>query len=211
LIGKGLASILLKFNPAYFLGASGAMQLSSRLLKLSIFLGIPSAVLSASTSAIAAEQVVVKYKIFRESISVAELTTFVETGEASSGLQSYLKTSQQKPEDVRRILGRETNVNVVTLDRALNNPVGNLLLDQISLAVHPPANAASRQAIRSALVLSASQDNKVSLIEVIQKYPTAEVELEGERIAQAYRQIDAIGGWIRRTSKDVIRFDNKNF
>jgi Alpha/beta hydrolase of unknown function (DUF1400) len=198
LIGKGLASIVLKFNPAYFLGASGAMQLSSRLLKLSIFLGISSAVLSASTSAIAAEQVVVKYKIFRESISVAELTTFVETGEASSGLQSYLKTSQQKPEDVRRILGRETNVNVVTLDRALNNPVGNLLLDQISLAVHPPANAASRQAIRSALILSASQDNKVSLIEVIQKYPTAEVELEGERISQAYRQIDAIGGWIRR-------------
>jgi Alpha/beta hydrolase of unknown function (DUF1400) len=174
------------------------MRLSSRLLKLSIFLGISSAVLSVSTNAIAAEQVVVKYKILRESISVAELTTFVETGEASSGLQSYLKASQQNPEDVRRLLGRETNVNVVTLDRALNNPVGNFVLDQISLAVHPPANAASRQAIRSALVLSASQDNKVSLIEVIQKYPTAEVELEGERIAQAYRQIDAIGGWIRR-------------
>jgi hypothetical protein len=174
------------------------MRLSSRQVRLSIFLGISSAVLSIGTRAIAAEQVVVKYKIFRESISVAELTTFVETGEASSELQSYLRTSQQNPENVRRLLGRETNVNVVTLDRALNNPVGNLVLDQISLAVHPPANTASRQAIRSALILSASEDNKISLIEVIQKYPTAEVELEGERISQAYRQIDAIGGWIKR-------------
>jgi hypothetical protein len=187
------------------------MRLLSRRLKLSIFLGVSSAVLSVGASAIAAEQVVVKYKIFRESISVAELTTFVQTGEASSGLQSYLKTSQQNPEDVRRILGRETNINVVTLDRALNNSVGNFVLDQISLAVHPPQNTASRQAIRSALVLSASQDNKVSLIEVIQKYPTAEVELEGERISQAYRQIDAIGGLINRTAKDVIRLNNKNF
>jgi hypothetical protein len=73
------------------------------------------------------------------------------------------------------------------------------------------ANTASRQAIRSALILSASPDNRVSLIEVIQKYPTAEVELEGERILQAYRQIDAIGGLIKRTSKDVIRLNNKNF
>jgi hypothetical protein len=168
------------------------MRLSSRLLKPFIFLGISSAVLSVSASAIAAEQVIVKYKIFRESVSVAELTTFVETGETSSELRSYLNTSGQKPEDVRRTLSQEANVNVVTLDRALNNPVGNFLLDQIGLAVHPPANTASRQALRSALVLSASQDSKVSLIEIIQKYPTAEVELEGERLSQAYRQISAI-------------------
>ncbi len=174
------------------------MNLSLRLLQSLIFLGVSSTSFCFGMRAIAADQVVVKYKIFRESVSVAELTTFVQTGETSSGLQSYLKTSQQEPEDVRKILGRETDVNVVTLDRALNNPVGNFVLDEISLAVHPPANAASRQAIRSALILSASQDNKVSLIEVIQKYPTAEVELEGDRISQAYRQIDAIGAWVRR-------------
>ncbi|NJM48946.1 MAG: alpha/beta hydrolase [Alkalinema sp. RU_4_3] len=170
------------------------MRLPLRLLQSFVFLSFSSASLCLSASA--AEQVIIKYKIFRESISVAELTTFVETGETSSALQSYLNRSGQKPEDVRRTLGKQVDVNVVTLDRALNNRVGNLVLDQISLAVHPPTNAASRQAIRSALVLSASQDNKISLIEVIQKYPTSEVELEGERISQAYRQISALGGLI---------------
>jgi Alpha/beta hydrolase of unknown function (DUF1400) len=180
------------------------MRLLLKRLRLFVFLGVSSIALCFSTKAIAADQVVIKYKIFRESISVAELTTFVETGEASSGLQFYLSKSRQKPEDVRRMLGQQTDVNVVTLDRALNNPVGDLLLDQISLVVHPPTNAASRQAIRSAIVLSASQDSKVSLIEVIQKYPTSEVELEGERLSQAYRQINAIGEWARRIPKDVI-------
>jgi hypothetical protein len=179
------------------------MHISSRLLQPCLFLGVFSTFLSLSHNAIAAEQVVVKYKIFRESISVAELTTFVETGEASPGLESYINASQQKPEDIRRILGEEVKVNVVTLDRTLNSPVGNFLLDQMSLAVHPPTNAASRQAIRSALVLSASQDSKVSLIEVIQNYPTTEVEIEGERISEFYRQINAIGGWIRNTAKDI--------
>jgi hypothetical protein len=180
------------------------MHASLRLLQSFVFLGMFSAGLGMGTSAIAAETVVVKYKIFRESIPVSELAEFAQTGEISSGLRSYLNASQQKPEDIRRVLREEINVNVVTLDRALNSPVGNLLLDQISLAVHPPENTASRQAIRSALVLSASQDNQVSLIEVIQKYPTSEVEVEGERIVRAYRQISAIGGRIRNTSEDII-------
>jgi Alpha/beta hydrolase of unknown function (DUF1400) len=148
-----------------------------------------------------------KYKIFRESVSIPELTTFVETGEASSELQSYLRTSRQRPEDVRRTLGQEIDVNVVTLDRVLNSPAGHLMLDQISLALHPPQNTASRQAMRAALVLSASRDHKISLIEVLQNYPTSEIELEGDRIAQVYRQISAISGRIRTISEDAVQLN----
>jgi hypothetical protein len=186
------------------------MQLPSRLLQSLGFLCIFSTILCHSKSAIAAETVVIKYKIFQESIAVPELTTFVQTGETSPGLKSYLNASGQKPEDVRRILGQETAVNVVTLDRTLNSRVGGLLLSQISRAVHPQANVASQQAIRSALILSASQDSKISLIEVIQNYPTSVVELEGDRIAQAYRQVSAIGGLLRNISGVVpVRLEPK--
>ncbi|MGH2415753.1 MAG: alpha/beta hydrolase [Microcystaceae cyanobacterium] len=120
-------------------------------------------------------------------------------------LQASLKASRQNPEDVRKVLVREADVDVVTLDQALNNPVGDLLLDQINLVVHPPAKVVNRQAIRSALVLSASEDNKVSLIEVIQNYPTSEVEVEGERIVQAYRQISALSGRVRNLADDLMQ------
>ena len=180
------------------------MHLSLRLLQSLGFIGTIAAALGLSSSAIAAEKVILKYKIFRESIPVIDLTAFAKTGEVSPTLQFYLDASRQNPAELRTILTREADVKVTTLDRALNTPVGELLLDQIGLAVHPPANVANRQAMRSALVLSTSQDNKISLIEVIQNYPTAEVEVEGERVGQAYRQISAIGGRVRSLADDLI-------
>jgi len=56
-----------------------------------------------SSSAIAAEQVVLKYRIFRESISVEELTTFAETGELSTSLRLNFALARQNPKVVRFI------------------------------------------------------------------------------------------------------------
>jgi Alpha/beta hydrolase of unknown function (DUF1400) len=169
----------------------GLGRLCGRILILLSFL---TGAAGMGKDAIAAEKVVLKYKVFRESILVADLANFAATGEASSALQSYLLTLQQNPEDFRSILTRQTPVNIVTLDRALNSPGGNFLLDQIGAVIHPPAKVASRQALRAALVLSVSQDRKISLIEVIQNYPTPEVEVEGERILKLSRQLSAIKG-----------------
>jgi Alpha/beta hydrolase of unknown function (DUF1400) len=173
------------------------MRLRSRLLQLLLCLIVVVAALWVDSSAIAAEKVVLKYKIFRGSVSVSELTTFAQTGQVSPALQFYLRVSRQKPENVRRALTEEVPANVATLDWALNNPAGNLLLDQVDLLVHPPTNVANREPIRSALVASASQDSKVSLMEVIQNYPTPVVEIEGERILQTYREFSVIEDQVR--------------
>jgi hypothetical protein len=43
--------------------------------------------------------------------------------------------------------------------------------------------------LRSALVLSASPDRQITLLEVLQTYPTTTVVLEGDLIESAYRQL----------------------
>ncbi|MGH2413426.1 MAG: alpha/beta hydrolase [Microcystaceae cyanobacterium] len=135
---------------------------------------------------------VLKYKFLQAPISVEELTTFAQAGELSQKLRFYLSASKQNPEAVRRVLNQEVNVNAATLERALNNPVGGLLLEQISRAVHPPSEGETLQALRSALVLSAQGDHKISLIEALQNYPSAEVVVEGEQLIRAYRQVDEL-------------------
>jgi hypothetical protein len=147
------------------------------------------AVLVYSNSAIASERVVLKYKVFRTSISVDELANFAETGQVSPTLNYYLNQSRQEPATVRRILSQEINADPVVLDRVLNNRIGEFLLDRISQSVTTPSGQASRQALRSAIVLSANEGNKVSLIEILQNYPTSEVVLEGERLAETYNQL----------------------
>lgn len=168
------------------------MRPSFRFMHSALFLGISTVVLGFSTHANAAETLVFKYQGFRESVSVNELTTFAETGEVSSSLRSYFRTAKQNPDEVRGDLNQPLTINIVTLDRLLNSQMGESILDQIGQIVHPRVQAVSRQALRSALVLSARLDSKISLIEVLQNYPTSQIEVEGTRLGQLDRQVGTL-------------------
>lgn len=170
-------------------------------LRRALALMATASILLFNTSAIAADQVVLKYRIFRESISVEELSAFAETGELSNSLRINLALARQDPKAVRRYLTQPVKVNVVLLDRLLNSPVGNLVLDEVSEVVHTPSGKADRQALRSALVISASRDSNISLIEIIQNYPTQAVQVEGDRLESAYRQLRRLGGRLQ----DLLR------
>lgn len=162
-----------------------------------------SALLFEPQAANAAQQVILKYRIFRQSISVKELSTFAETGELSKSLRLNLALARQDPKAVRQYLTEPVRVNVVLLDRVLNSPVGNVILDQIGQVIHTPSRLADRQALRAALVLSASRDGQISLIETIQNYPTSQVEVEGDRLESAYRQLRRLGGRLQDLLNDL--------
>lgn len=144
----------------------------------------------------AAERVVLRYRIFRQSLSVEELSRFAETGELSRTLRSNLALARQDPQQVRRYLTEPVKVNPIFLDRLLNSPVGNTLLDEVSQVIYTPSRRADRQALRAALVLSA-RDGQLSLIEVLQNYPTQEVQVDGDRLEVAYRQLRRLGGRVQ--------------
>jgi hypothetical protein len=137
----------------------------------------------------ASESVVLKYRFLRETISVPELSTFAQTGELSRSLQSYLDLAGKQPEELRTTLTKPIAVNGIMLSRILNTPVGEIMLDQVSEVIHTPTNRANRQSLRSALVLSALNDNQITLIEILENYPTADVHVEGDRLADILQQI----------------------
>lgn len=181
------------------------MRLLFLLLHRKFCLGAITSILLYSTSAIAfdqsrviaAETVVLKYGAFRGSVPVSELKDFAETGKVSSSLRFYLNASRRDPQEVRQSLTQEAKVNPLLLSRVLNSQAGEGLLDQVSQVVHIPSGAANRQALRSALILSAAQDSKITLLETIQNYPTSEVEVEGKNLAKVSRQLSTIGGRIQ--------------
>lgn len=149
-------------------------------------------VLASQPKTIAAEQIVLKYHMIERSVSIDDLTTFVETGETTAQLRRYFRLSGQDPEHLRQILSEEVEIDVVMLDRALDNAVGDIMLDEMGDFVHTPSEEANREAMRSALILSASDDDRVSLIEVLQNYPTSEIHVNGNRVHTAYRQIQNV-------------------
>jgi hypothetical protein len=104
-----------------------------------------------------------------------------------------LALARQDPKLFRRYLTQPVKVNPVLLDRLLNSRIGNVLLDEISQTVHTPSGRADRQALRSALIISASGDRQLTLIEILKNYPTSDVEVEGDRLENTYRQIRRLG------------------
>lgn len=173
------------------------MHLLSSLLLRTLSLGALASALLYSTSAVAAEQVVLKYGTFRRSVPVSELTTLAETGEASPSLQTYLALARRSPEEFRGLLTKEVKVNPIMMSRFLSSRIGEATLDQVSQAVHTPSGQANRQALRASLVLSADEDLSVTLLEAIQNYPTREVHVEGERLVQAQRQISVLQNYLQ--------------
>ena len=144
------------------------------------------------TETIAADNIVVKYGWLNESISVEELKTFSETGETSPKLDFYLQASKQNPNKVRRMLNKPIPVDGVMLSEVLNNRFGGMILNSFSDIITTPSKRASKESLRGALVTSALDNNDISIMEVLENYPTSEVHLQGDRLADTYEQIESI-------------------
>ncbi|MDX2096192.1 MAG: alpha/beta hydrolase [Leptolyngbyaceae cyanobacterium bins.59] len=159
----------------------------------------------------AAERIVLRYLIFEQSVAVQELEALAEKGEVSPTLESYFSMAKQDPATIRQTLTRPVQIDVLLLDRVLNHPLGERLLDEMGKMIHTGAGGADRQALRAALVLSASGDNQVSLLEVIQKYPTEGIYVEGERILDTYAQLSRAGQLAQDIQKVVESIQKLGF
>lgn len=145
-----------------------------------------------AAGALAAETVRLSYRGFGRSVPVRDLEILAETGEVPESMDQLLATAGQNPEDFRTSLTREIPVNLTLLDRSLNSWPGEWALDQVGQVIHPPSGRASRQALRSAVILSAADDEQISMLELLQNYPTEQVVLEVDKIESAYNRLAAL-------------------
>jgi Alpha/beta hydrolase of unknown function (DUF1400) len=177
-------------------GLAGEKMFNQKLLHIGLWGAISTAIALAlpHPAALAAENVVLRYGIFERSVSVADLTNFAETGKRSRDLRAYIRASKQDPAKIRQTLTDKVDVNVTTVDRVLNSPVGDVALNQLSQYIYTSSRTADKEALRGAIVLSASEDNNISIMEIVQNYPTQEMYLDGERLSETYAQISVLRG-----------------
>ena len=135
---------------------------------------------------------VVTFGPFRPSISLAELTTFVETGKLPAGWSFYLNIAGVNPDNLRSALNQEVDAELKFLDQTLNSLLGEYALYQVGQIVHTRSRRANIQALRSALVLSAAADNKITFLEFLGNYPTGQLYLDGAKLASLGNQVNRL-------------------
>lgn len=175
--------------------------------RCTLFLATGAGILFYSTAAVASEKVVLKYSVIRMTLPVSELEIFAATGKMSAALEMLLGQAQKDPEVVRRSLTRPVKVSQKLLDRTLNSKLGEILLDEVGQVIRTPSGTANQEALRKALVLSASSDNQITLLETIKNYPTSEVYVEGDRLVEAYGKLVALSeqlGGVSERLQDVL-------
>ncbi|WP_204141653.1 alpha/beta hydrolase [Halomicronema sp. CCY15110] len=164
------------------------MKLTGKVLLTGLAGGV-AALLGQASGAIAAEKIVLTYGPISMQVPITELEDLAATGEPSGQLEQLLKLANQEPASVQTTLTDPVPVNLTVLDFALNSLPGEWALDQVGEIIHPASGAGSRQALRSAIIASAADDNEITLLEVMQAYPTPELMVRGDRLLETYNQL----------------------
>ncbi|MBE9222975.1 alpha/beta hydrolase [Cyanobacterium stanieri LEGE 03274] len=157
-----------------------------------LWLGLLLFFLMPPLKAIASERVTIRYHNHRMSMTVAELSEFGRSGQMSSSIQRYFRATEQNPQRMQWALTKEIPINPITLSRTLNSPLGLIFLNPLGEIITTPSNRANIEALRGALVTSALDDNKISLMEIVENYPTDEVQIHGDRILETYKTMAKI-------------------
>lgn len=176
-LGQSRASTILTFG-------SESFAVNAPMKRLPLFpLALASvAWASLAPTTLAAEEVMLRYRGLNRTVAVVDLANLATTGEAPTRLSDLLDQVSLSPATLQSVLAHNVTTDVVVLDKALNSLPGEWLLDQLGQAIRPVSGEASRQALRSALVLSASDDGALTLLEILQAYPAETVVLEVEQI-----------------------------
>ncbi len=148
----------------------------------------------------ASEEIIFTYGGATQSVSLEELQVFAATGELSPALDFLLNFSKQNPSMMRWILKQEFPANIKLVYDLLNTAPGEYVLSQTSNVVSSKSERANVTALRGALVASASDDNMISLIELLENYPTQQVYVNGKLLAKARNNLSQ---FVEETSKYI--------
>lgn len=164
---------------------------------------------SGSGDAIAAERILFNYSILGRSISVRALETYARDGVLTEDLVSYARLV--KPEQLAQLregLQQKVELSPVALSQFFYSPPGELLLSRVSRLIQTGSRQGSFYALRSALVLAASDPQGLTPLTILRQYPTRDVVVNVEEIVglvsaanQFLKQGDTVTRQIQALSK----------
>ncbi len=139
--------------------------------------------------AVAAERVFINYPPFQQSVLVSDLEAFVEDGTQSPNIRLFLNFTDADPEVVQEALTRELSIDLRFVDNALYQLPGEYALFQLGNIIHTPSRRANIQALRGAMILSVSDDNRISLLEFLQMYPLDDVYIDARELSNVQNDV----------------------
>jgi hypothetical protein len=117
-------------------------------------------------------QISIVFGPIKRSITLEQLQKFASTGTAEGDIGNFISLAKLDKAMIRARLTDMIEKDLMEMDRALNSEIGVAILTKLGTALHPAKSKGTEvQALRAAIILSLADDNKMSILEVIEKLP----------------------------------------
>ena len=160
---------------------------------IALVLGASASILSASR-VLAAEKIVLTFGPIRQTINISDLEDFAKEGTTTPTIQQIVRFSKIEPEVLRGFIGLEVGLKPANLARIVYSTPGEKIIDEIGQVIRTQRRTENGKALRAALILSASNDSKVSLLQILKKYPLPEVYVDVAGIGGAVEKVQGLAG-----------------
>ena len=152
-----------------------------------ILLGLGTSLLCFSNSAIAAESILLTYDNEKLNIPISELQSFAKTGDLTPQMESFFNTTKQVPTVWSNLITDEVKVPQF-IESFLESPRGRFILHRIETVVFH-LNEKSEKEIDTALIDSMEDDDRISIIELVEKYPESTVTINLNGLETDYQEV----------------------
>lgn len=168
------------------------IKLGLPFLSKALFLGILGT-LCLNPAAKAADSITLQYGDETRTFETDNIRAFIQSGQAADPeLQSFFQRAPEARRLLQEILSAEIYISpsfVSRIEQGLQSPTGDFVLIQLNKLVSTPTASEDLEPLRTALVNAFEDDSRFSLLEVIQQYPAADVQLNLTGLEPVYNDV----------------------
>lgn len=168
---------------------------------------LSGAIATLTPPAIAAERVTLTYGFVEISTSVKALEAYAERGEVNSELAPYLRfLNEEQQAQFRAALNARQDVSPVAISQFLYSSIGSNILRYLGDIIQTQGRRDGAKGLRGALVLAAAEPEGLSLLGVLEKFPTGGVRIDSRR---AFRAFGSFTQLIQNTQAALTAIENQ--
>ncbi|MGB3263806.1 MAG: alpha/beta hydrolase [Microcoleus sp.] len=169
-----------------------------------LFLGASASILSSS-KALGAEKVVLTFGPIAQAINISDLENFAKDGTTTPTIKQIIGFSKMDPQVLRGLMSLEIGLKPAILARVVYSTPGEKITDEIGQAIRTHRRTESGKALRAAVILASGDDGRLSLLEILKKYPLPEVYVDVASIAATVGKVQGLVGNVQSLLQESMR------
>lgn len=165
----------------------------------------------------AAERLSLSFGILQRSISIESLEFYARTGKLNNELKTYFQYApKEKLAELREVLLTPIPLTNVEISQFLYTPIGENLLEKLEniiqgesrgVKIRGTSRSSGFYAIRSALILAASESKEFTILDILEKFPSNKISIDLARSLEMALEVQAL---INQTRKAITLINNES-